>query len=303
MNDSRIRMARRLWCGLLALTAVLSLAACTAVGDVTTDHARNYVYTAGEAINFYDEINDRKPLGTLVVISAETLAEGKFVHTVHTGTDAQGNAVYTDVLLQQIVQINYTYQATEAGRQLTKKDFSVYDAHNREGTFDPDVPYTTTPAPGMYSLIVGLPRSGDKLTLEVRYSGVISPNAIVRLATDGTAPPPTTSTPDPAQQEIDRLTALLAQKQAEIDALRASEPAISDAAQQEIDRLTALLAEKQAEIDVLRTDRAPSETNGALIVVGLLALVFFALAIVFMARFAAARRRAAEERLNHEKSL
>lgn len=205
------------------LVLLLLLSSCFA-GDTITDYARNHVYQQGDVIRFYDEKNDRKPLGVLTFAAVHVLSDEPFTVKEQDGKDEQGNPVYKDVAYSQLVQIDYTYEA------FTKKRinrFAVYDSAGGKGSLAPDTPYSAVPVEtGVSSLIAALPSAGASVKVEVFYSGVLSPNAIVSLAIEGYSIPewPTGPATDPQEQlrqEIELLQAQMEEKQESIQALNA----------------------------------------------------------------------------------
>ena len=185
------------------LLSILALSSCSYAGDTTTDHARNYVYEAGEAIHFYDEKNDRQPLGTMTFLSAQVLSDDVFTHKEEGVTDGEGNPVEKSTIYRQIVQINYTYEKTSAGRELGKIRFDVFDASGNKGLANPPAEYEMIPAEhGVSSIVAALPVRGGALRTEVFYSGKFSPNAIVDIPMDGSAAFPKPSKPSNTQNSL-----------------------------------------------------------------------------------------------------
>jgi len=208
-------------CG-AALVLLLLLSSCFA-GNTITDYARNHVYQLGDVIRFYDERNDRKPLGVLTFAAVHVLSDEAFTVREQDGKDDQGKPVYKDVTYNQLVQIDYTYEA------FTKKKinrFAVYDSAGGKGALAPDTPHSAIPVEtGVSSLIAALPAAGNTVRVEVFYSGVFSPNAIVNLAIEGYSLPlerPTGPVVDPQEQlrlEMERLQAQVEEKQQSIQSL------------------------------------------------------------------------------------
>ena len=208
---------------LLALSLCL-FAGCSFAGDTTTDHARNYVYASGEPINFYDETNDREPLGTLTFLSAHTLSDQEFVHKIENVTDGEGNSVPKEEIYRQVVQINYTYEKTAAGKNLRQNAFSVRDASGGRALLNPDTDYERLPVEaGIHSMIAALPERSDNVTVSVLYSGRITPNAMAELAIGGSAakPRPLAAAPNNPQPVIDLLEKELDAKQQALEELQA----------------------------------------------------------------------------------
>jgi len=208
-----------------ALVLLLLLSSCFA-GDTITDNARNHVYQMGDVIHFYDERNDRKPLGALTFVSVHVLSDDPFTLKEQDGKDSQGEPIYKDVTYNQLVQIDYTYEAF-AKKRINR--FGVSDSAGGRGSLNPDTPYSAVPTEtGMSSLIAALPAAGNAVRVEVFYSGVFSPNAIVNLAIEGyTYNPATPTAPVINQQqreeqfrrEIELLQAQMEEKQESIQTL------------------------------------------------------------------------------------
>jgi len=189
----------------LLLAGLLVLSSCSYAGDTTTDHARNYVFEAGEAINFYDEENNRQPLGTMTFLSAQVLSDDVFTHK-EKRTDGEGNPIEQSTVYRQIVQINYLYEKAASGRELGKIRFTVRDSSGNRGLANPDADYEMIPAEtGVSTLVVALPVRGGSLRTDVFYSGHFTPNAIVGLEIDATAAVPKPSKPSNAQIELQKL--------------------------------------------------------------------------------------------------
>ena len=184
------------------LLSLVVLSSCSYAGDTTTDHARNYVYEAGEAINFYDEENGRQPLGTMTFLSARALSDEVFTHK-EKRTNGDGNPIEQSTVYRQIVQINYVYEKTSAGREPGKIRFTVHDSSGNRGLASPDADYEMIPAEhGVSTMVFALPVRGASLRTEVFYSGQFTPNAIVGLDVDAGTAVPTPAKPPNAQNEL-----------------------------------------------------------------------------------------------------
>ena len=174
---------------IFAALLILFLASCSFAGDVTTEHARNYVYSAGETIRFFDEKHDRDFLGELTFMSMRVLSEERFTQKERKSSADSGSSEYEDVEYNQIVQINYTYQKAD-GKTLGEKDFLVYDSASNKGLLNPtDAEFNQFPAENMRSMIVALKKPGDTIETRVMYSGMFTPNAIVKLSVGDNAKP------------------------------------------------------------------------------------------------------------------
>lgn len=189
-----------------AVLCLLLLSSCFA-GNTTTDYARNHVYGLAEDIHFYDERNNRDPLGTLTFQSVYVLSNDAFTLKERDG-NKDGQPAYKEVPYSQLVQINYTYQS-DAGK--SPRSFAVYDSAGSRGTLNPDTPYDKVPVgDGVGCLIAALPARGDSVRVEVLYSGVFAPNAVAKLSIEGKIPIPERPT-NPAAQNDQAMALLQAQ--------------------------------------------------------------------------------------------
>lgn len=201
-----------------------TLAGCSVAGNTTTDHARNYVYAIGEPIHFYDETNDRAPLGTLTFLAVRALSDREFVHEIENIRDGEDNPVAKEETYRRVVQIDYTYEKTAAGKNLRQSAFYVRDAAGGRALPDPDTAYERLPVEaGVRSIIAALPERSDIVTVHVLYSGRITPNATAALALDGAAarPTPAANVPSDLQPMIDLLESELNEKQQALEESRA----------------------------------------------------------------------------------
>jgi len=220
-----MHMKKLLALALIFVAGLGTFAGCSFAGDTTTDHARSYEYAPGESIHFYDEKSDRQLLGTLTFLSVHSLSEEEFVRKVDGITDGEGNPVERDETYRQVVQINYTYEKTAAGKNLRPDAFSIRDASGGRALLDPDTDYERLPVEaGVHSMIAALPDRSDALTVNVLYSGRITPNATAKLSIDGSVAKPGSSieaTPNDLQQMIDLLENELNAKQQAIEEFQA----------------------------------------------------------------------------------
>jgi len=218
-------------CLCAAALCLLLLSSCFA-GNTTTDYARNHVYGLGEAIHFYDEKNDRDPLGTLTFLSVYVLSNDAFTLKERDGAK-DGQPAYKEVTYSQLVQINYTYQSAA---EKSPRSYAVYDSAGSRGVLNPGVPYDKIPVDdGVGCLIAALPARGDSVRVEVLYSGVFAPNAVANLTIEGKTPAPERPT-SPAGQNGQAMALLQAQL---------------DEQQQRILSLGEQLGKKQNQITVL----------------------------------------------------
>jgi len=224
---------KKIICLCAATLVCLPLLSSCFAGNTTTDYARNHVYGLGEAIHFYDERNDRDPLGTLTFVSVYVLSNDMFTLKERDGTK-DGKPAYKEVTYNQLVQINYTYQS-DAGK--SPRSFAVYDSAGSRGELNPGTPYDKIPVDeGVGCLIAALPAHGDSVRVDVLYSGVFAPNAVANLSIEGKIPIPERPT-NPAAQN-DQAIALL---QAELDEQQQSILSLGEQLEKKQNQITVLV--------------------------------------------------------------
>ena len=124
-------------------------------------------------------------ISTLTFFSMLTLRDSPFTVREKSGTDEKGDAIYTDVVYEQLIQINYSFQQyTEKYTDDIVQTFRVTDMKGDPGIKNPSVEYTKIAVSGMDSFVVALKNKSDNIKISVYYSGFFTPNAVVQLTKD-----------------------------------------------------------------------------------------------------------------------
>lgn len=169
---------------LLTIAVLLSFVftGCRGVGDVITQNPREYVYKTKEEIRFYDNVKTGDLLSSLTFVSMFTLSDSTFMVTEQQGKDENGNIIYEDVVYEQIIQINYCFNSYDDSVRDISRSLVVVDENGTHGTIDPPVKYSEIPVDGTETLVVALKNKSNKINIQIFYSGIIMPNAVVEMS-------------------------------------------------------------------------------------------------------------------------
>ena len=110
-----------------------------------------------------------------------TLSNDTFTIKEESGKDENGDIIYKDVVYEQLIQINYYFKTYNDSINDISQKFRIVDSSGGFGTNNPSVKYSEIPVDGMESLVVALKNKSDKISIQIYYSGIITPNAIVKL--------------------------------------------------------------------------------------------------------------------------
>lgn len=164
----------------IAISLFFLLTGCQGVGDVITQNPREYVYQAKEEIKFYDNVTTGDLLASFTCVSMIPLSDETFTIQEEAGEDENGDTVYKEVKYEQLIQINYVFTPYSDLKDIAK-ELRIIDENGESGIKNPPVEYTEVPVTGMDSLVVALKNKSDTIKIQVYYSGIVTPNATVKL--------------------------------------------------------------------------------------------------------------------------
>ena len=120
---------------LMILATVLSFSGCYAESTVGTDLEADHVYGLGEEMKFFDLQTDEK-LGSVTVKEVYVLSDKPFSRRERVGKDEDGESVYETLNFEGIVQICYSYETVDSSRNVTNRNFYVYDRDGNKASIN-----------------------------------------------------------------------------------------------------------------------------------------------------------------------